>query len=100
MTMMHHSFYEMSYWVSSIVLFFVDLSLTLSHCTISAAVALLGKRTGDGGYIKGDECLDCLKDLQQFLQRDDPVGDNDETFDGRGERKHPWELHRFSFTGL
>ena len=58
---------------------------------VTAAVALLGKRTGDGGYIKGEECLNCLKDLQQFLQRDDPVGDVEDT---QAEHKHPWELHR------
>ena len=63
------------------------------YLPISAAVALLGKRTGDGGYIKGEECLDCLKDLQQFLQRDDPVGDI-EAPTTISERKHPWELHR------
>ena len=63
---------------------------------IAAAVALLGKRTGDGGYIKGDECLDSLKDLQQFLQRDDPVGEIEEPADERGDRKLPWELHRSS----
>ncbi len=60
---------------------------------VSAAVALLGKRTGDGGYIKGEECLECLKDLQQFLQRDDPVGDI-EVHTSKSEPKHPWELHR------
>ena len=66
---------------------------------LPAAVALLGKRTGDGGYIKGEECLDSLKDLQQFLQRDDPVGEMDEptNFNMKGQpdrRKQPWELHR------
>jgi len=45
---------------------------------IAAACALLGRPMDNATYIKGEECLDSLKDLQQFLHRDDPVGDIDQ----------------------
>ena len=46
--------------------------------TPAAACALLGRQADSTTYIKGDECLDALKDLQQFLHRDDPVGEIDQ----------------------
>jgi hypothetical protein len=46
--------------------------------TPAAACALLGRQVDSTTYIKGDECLDALKDLQQFLHRDDPVGEIDQ----------------------
>jgi hypothetical protein len=52
-------------------------SLMLSSF-MAAACALLGRRTATGDYVKGEECLESLKDLQQFLHRDDPNGDIDQ----------------------
>lgn len=46
----------------------------------AAACALLGRQVDSKTYIKGEECIDALKDLQQFLHRDDPVGDIDQVF--------------------
>jgi len=64
-----------------------------------AACALLGRQVDNQTYIKGEECLDSLKDLQQFLHRDDPVGNIDQpvTLDHMGRKQAPrlpWELHR------
>jgi len=47
-------------------------------CGAAAACALLGRQVDSSTYIKGEECLDSLKDLQQFLHRDDPVGEIDQ----------------------
>ena len=54
--------------------------------TPAAACALLGRQVDSTTYIKGDECLDALKDLQQFLHRDDPVGEIDQV---RARTPHP-----------
>ena len=69
--------------------------------SLAAACALLGRQVDSKTYIKGEECLDSLKDLQQFLHRDDPVGDvelwgqNKDSRDRRIDTKRkPWELHR------
>ncbi|EKX31824.1 timeless [Guillardia theta CCMP2712] len=64
-----------------------------------AACALLGRRVDQNEYIKGEECVETLKDLQQFLHRDDSVGDIDQpnSVDSLGRRvapRVPWELHR------
>ena len=47
-------------------------------CALAAACALLGRQVDSTTYIRGDECLDALKDLQQFLHRDDPIGEIDQ----------------------
>lgn len=52
--------------------------LTVNSSKCAAACALLGRQVDSKTYIKGDECLDSLKDLQQFLHRDDPVGEIDQ----------------------
>lgn len=61
---------------------------------------MLGRLADNGQYIKGQECVDSLKDLQQFLNRDDALGDLDTPIEIDEitrlplPRRVPWELHR------
>jgi hypothetical protein len=82
-------------------------SRTLS--VIAASLALLGRlsdkdENGRQEYIKGDDCLASLKDIQHFLHADDVAGDVfqpamiiEEPGKDQGKakaRRAPWELHR------